>query len=215
MNPNLCLRCMAGTVRGGVCDRCGKPPQKNNPDALPPGTILHGRYFLGSPLGIGGFGITYAALDLQQNARVAVKELFPGASVHRQPDTGYVLPKPGQADNFRLFQAAFQKEAKTLMALQGQLGVVRLYHAFGEHNTVYYVMELLEGEDLRGRLKRTGPMSWEEFAPKLRILLDGLERLHSAGLIHRDISPDNIFLTEEGGCCLIGLTRRWTTLPST
>ena len=61
MDPNLCLRCMAGTVQGGICDHCGKPrPEKPNPVALPPQTILHGRYFLGYPLGVGGFGITYA-----------------------------------------------------------------------------------------------------------------------------------------------------------
>lgn len=204
MDPNLCLRCMAGTVQGGICDHCGKPrPEKPNPVALPPQTILHGRYFLGYPLGVGGFGITYAALDLQKNVRVAVKELFPGTSVYRQQGTGLVLPNLGQAENFGTFRLAFQKEAKTLMELQGQPGVVRIYHAFSENNTVYYVMEFLEGEDLRSRLQRTGPMSWEVFAPKLRILLDGLERLHNAGMIHRDISPDNIFLTDQGGCCLI------------
>lgn len=69
MDPNLCLRCMAGTVQGGICNHCGKPrPEKPNPVALPPQTILHGRYFLGYPLGVGGFGITYAALDLQKTS---------------------------------------------------------------------------------------------------------------------------------------------------
>ena len=204
MKLNLCLRCMAGTIRGGVCDHCGKSvPEKQDPVALPPQTILHGRYLLGYPLGIGGFGITYAALDLQKNARVAVKELFPGASVYRQKNTGAVLPNLGQADNFAAFQQAFQKEAKTLMVLQGQPGVVSIYHAFSENNTVYYVMEFLEGEDLRSYLVRSGPMRWEDFAPKLQLLLDGLERLHSEGMIHRDISPDNIFLTTQGSCCLI------------
>jgi len=204
IDPRLCLRCLAGRYREGVCDHCGKPrPEKENSAALPPGTILHGRYLLGYPLGVGGFGITYAALDLRKNARVAVKELFPGNSVYRQKENGYVLSLMGQEENFRLFQTGFQKEARILMQLQGTPGVVQLYQAFAENNTCYYVMEFLEGEDLRGFLKRNGPMDWETFAPKLRTLLDGLEQLHRAGMIHRDISPDNIFLTLDGGCCLI------------
>lgn len=195
---------MAGRYRNGLCDHCGKPrPEKENPSTLPPQTILHGRFFLGYPLGVGGFGITYAALDLQSNTRVAVKELFPGASVYRQRETGLVLPLQGQEGNFGAFQKGFRKEAQILMQLQGTQGVVQLYQAFAENNTFYYVMEYLEGEDLRGFLKRNGPMDWESFAPKLRVLLDGLERLHQAGMIHRDISPDNIFLTRDGGCCLI------------
>lgn len=204
MGPNVCLHCMAGKYVNGVCTHCGKTAGKGaNPAALPPESILHGRYYLGYPLGVGGFGITYAALDLSRNARVAVKELFPSASVYRQKGTGTVLPNMGQEENFSAFRVAFQKEAQVLMQLQGQPGVVKLYHAFGENNTVYYVMEFLDGEDLRSRLKRSGPMSWQEYAPKLRILLDGLERLHKTQLIHRDISPDNIFLTQDGGCCLI------------
>lgn len=204
MQLDLCLRCMVGTVRSGVCDHCGKtPPENRNPAALPPQTILHGRYFLGYPLGVGGFGITYAALDLEKRVRVAVKELFPGSKVHRQQSTGAVLPNLGQENQVHALKLAFEKEAKTLMALQGQPGVVQIYHAFSENNTVYYIMEFLEGEDLRSFLERSGPMAWEHFAPKLRILLDGLERLHRSGMIHRDISPDNIFLTTQGGCCLI------------
>lgn len=203
-NQQLCLRCLAGNYRNGVCDHCGKPrPEKENPSALPPQTILRGRFLLGYPLGIGGFGITYAALDLQNNARVAVKELFPGASVYRQQQSGLVLPLQGQEKNFAVFQTGFRKEAHILAQLQGNPGVVRIYQAFAENNTFYYVMEFLEGEDLRSRLKREGPMDWETLEPKLRILLDGLEGLHQAGMIHRDISPDNIFLTRDGGCCLI------------
>lgn len=204
MNPNICLHCMVGEYVNGVCTHCGKRCEENaNPSALPPGSILRGRYYLGYPMGIGGFGITYAALDLSRNARVAVKELFPSISVYRRQDTGMVLANAGQEESFAAFRAAFQREAHVLIQLQGQPGVVKLYHAFSENNTDYYVMELLDGEDLRSYLHRSGPMSWQLFAPKLRTLLDGLEQIHKMQLIHRDISPDNIFLTRNGGCCLI------------
>lgn len=204
MNLDVCLHCMAGKCVNGVCTHCGKTGKGNvNSDALPPQSILYGRYYLGYPLGIGGFGITYAALDLSENVRVAIKELFPGNTVYRQKNTGMVLPQMGQEENFASFRLAFQREAQVLMQLQGQPGVVKLFHAFGENNTAYYVMEFLEGEDLRSYLQKHGPMHWQEYAPKLQILLDGLERLHNMQMIHRDISPDNVFMTRDGGCCLI------------
>lgn len=166
--------------------------------ALPPGTVLRGRYRVDRPLGQGGFGITYSALDVKTCTRVAIKELFPSRNVTREENLQTVQIIPGQEDDFGFIRTRFEQEAQTLIRLQGQEGVVQLMHLFSENNTAYYVMELLEGEDLRNRLKSNGIMKWDELAPVLKTILNALEQIHAVGLIHRDISPDNIFLTATG-----------------
>jgi len=153
-------------------------------------------------LGRGGFGITYAAWDAKENQRVAVKELYPNMDVIRGSDQCSVLVKNGQEQYFSHVYRSFENEARTLMELQED-GVIRLYHLFNEYHTIYYVMEYLDGQDMRNVLKQNGPMSWSALAPILKTLLDALNRLHERGLIHRDISPDNIFITRTGKARLI------------
>lgn len=171
---------------------------QHNSAVLPAGTMLRSRYRVERLLGKGGFGITYSALDMTTQTRVAVKELFPSHSVHRGENRRTVLTHHGQEDNFAHMCKSFEQEAQTLIQLQSQEGIVRLMHLFSENGTVYYVMELLDGEDLNHRLKRCGTMSWEQLTPILKTLLKALQQIHSVGLIHRDISPDNIFLTSNG-----------------
>lgn len=162
------------------------------------GTMLRGRYRVEKTLGQGGFGITYCALDIKTSTRVAVKELFPARNVMRSEDHKTVQVQPNQDGTFHHLRESFEKEAKVLIELQNLEGVVRLMHVFSENNTVYYVMELLEGEPLIQRLKREGAMKWEQFAPILKTIMKALEQIHRVGLIHRDVSPDNIFLTKTG-----------------
>lgn len=199
------MSCMYGTITNGRCSHCGRPPVPpggRRVDALPLGLKLHGRYWIGDVLGRGGFGITYAAWDSKENQRVAVKELYPSMDVCRGADQCSVLIKGGQEEYFSKVYQCFEKEAHTLMELQ-QDGVVRLYHLFNDYNTVYYVMEYLDGQDLRNVLDQGGPMSWPALAPILKTVLESLTCLHQRGLIHRDISPDNIFITREGRARLI------------
>lgn len=170
---------------------------------LPAGTLLRGRYRIISTLGHGGFGITYKAYDAQTRCNVAVKELFPHNDVLRTSDHHTVSTLQGREDSFNHMLRSFENEAQTLIQLQRQEGIVRLFHLFNENATAYYVMELLTGEDLGCRLKRCGPMRWDHLAPIMKTLLIALEQIHRVGLIHRDISPDNIFLTENSGARLI------------
>ena len=180
----------------------GKRVTRNNSSVLPTGTMLKGRYQIDQAIGQGGFGITYSAYDCKANCKVAVKELFPLHNVERGEDRRTVSIRAGQESSFAHMRKSFEKEAQTLIQLQQQEGIVKLMHLFSENDTVYYVMELLNGEDLNHWLKRNGAMGWNYLVPILRTVLDALEEIHSVGLIHRDISPDNIFLTT-GGARLI------------
>ena len=167
-------------------------------NVLPEGTLLKGRYRIEALLGMGGFGITYRATDLKTNADVAVKELYPQHYVHRDPDNHTVRVNAGNEEEFRHMYGRFEDEAKILIDLQDQEGVVRLMHLFSENQTSYYVMELLIGEDLRKHLQKHYSMTWDQLAPVMKTVLRALEPIHARGLIHRDISPDNIYLTPTG-----------------
>lgn len=172
--------------------------EQSTGSSLHPGIMLRGRYRLENKLGQGGFGITYAALDTVSHQRVAIKELFPSRCVVRSMDQKTIQIQSGHESTFQHLQECFEKEAKVLMKLQNLEGIVRLMHVFSENNTVYYAMELLEGEVLISRLKREGVMRWDQLAPILKTIMKALEQIHAVGLIHRDISPDNIFLTNSG-----------------
>lgn len=193
-----CMSCMHGTIVNGICNSCHRKEKAPPPNALPVESILHGRYCMGNVLGQGGFGITYAAWDRKENRRVAVKELYPSGDVSREADRCTVQIRKGQETYFAKVYNCFEQEAKMLMRLQGLEGVVSLYHIFSDNNTIYYSMEYLDGMDMGAFLTQNGRMPWEKLAPVTRTLLKALDRLHKEGLIHRDISPDNIFLTKDG-----------------
>ena len=186
-----------------TCPFCGYAPisQSNQyPLALVPGRILAGRYILGRVLGQGGFGITYLAWDARDKVRVAIKEFFPDSLVMRQPDTTQVaLLTADRQENFRFGKEQFLAEAKTLAQFVDNPNIVSVYSYFEENGTAYFAMEYVEGESLKSYLKeKEGRLSWEETLQLLVPVMDALQAVHDKGIIHRDVKPDNIFITEDG-----------------
>ncbi len=198
---NACPYC--GTTNADTattCANCGASLVFTDP-ALPAGTLLdHGKYRLERVLGQGGFGITYAATELLTNDRVAIKELFPNQGATRsRAGTVAVIPNI-QADYQRLRDKAIN-EARTLNHLRHP-GIVQVKTVFDERNTIYIVMEYLEGETLEERLKR-GALPEAEARAYLVQLLGALETIHAQSLYHRDLKPSNIMLTKSHGPVLI------------
>ncbi len=170
--------------------------------ALPPGQTI-GRYEVLGVLGHGGFGITYRARDSQLGREVAIKEYLPPALAIRQ-DGATVLPRsPREADDFTWGRTRFVEEGRTLAGLQKSPAIVRVYDFLEINGTAYIVMELVHGETLEHRLRRTGPLTPAEIDRLLWPLLDGLTRVHATGFLHRDIKPANILLDAEGDPTLI------------
>ncbi len=202
----LCTNCMLAQTTGTVCPHCGMPfdaAEKRDMRALPNRYILHGRYLIGRVLGVGGFGITYLAYDCLNHCRVAVKELFPCKDIMRKQGTSEISVLKGQEQYFGHIRQRFMDEAKILYQFRNWPEVVDVYQLFEENNTAYYVMEYLEGSDLKHFLVKNGRLSWEKMAVYTRMIVRTLNTLHGKGLIHRDISPDNIFLTRDGRARLI------------
>lgn len=215
MPIGLCFNCMNGSIVNGQCSNCGKQQYKDinrNVNALPFGCFVHGRYYLGRVLGAGGFGITYMAWDSTANRRVALKELFPSSDVHRSSDGKTVNIVRGQENYFSHVKTRFLEEARLIASLSSYSEIINVYHLFPENNTAYYAMEYVDGENLKTYVKANGIMSWEQLKGIIADVSAQLEILHGKGLIHRDISPDNIFITDSGAARLIdfGSVRAYT-----
>ncbi len=167
--------------------------------ALPPGTVVHNRYRIDKVLGEGGFGVTYQVMDLKAGAPAALKEYMPADFAVRRIFSHTVQPNSGQEAPYRKFLVKFLQEAQTLYRFCGHPNIVEVRHLFRENGTAYYCMELLDGEDLGKLLQlRGGRMSWNEFLPIFLPVAKALEIIHSVGLIHCDVSPDNICMQRGG-----------------
>ena len=201
----VCGRCFSGYIENGICNRCHtRGEEKRSFNALPQGAKLYGgRYFIGDVLGIGGFGITYAAWDSQLFTRVAIKELFPDRGFSRLSDRVTVKPDQGQEEYFKHISYRFIEESSLLLGFADQPNIVSVYNAFSENHTVYYVMEFLEGKDLQHLVIETGKLNMQRLYPIVMPILDALEVLHKNNMIHRDIKPANIFITTNGSPKLI------------
>ena len=172
---------------------------------LPRGTLLqNGRYAVEAAIGEGGFGITYLAMDQNLQNHVAIKELFPGGLVCRGGNHLDVCPLGDeQQQEFERGRSFLKQEAAILARYQQLPCIVDVLAFFTENQTAYLVMEYLEGETLQEHLQTVGRISVSWLAEKLEPLMDDLEKLHAAGLVHGDISPDNIILTKDGRLVLI------------
>jgi Holliday junction DNA helicase RuvB subunit len=191
-----------------VCPQCNTALSLSR---LPVGTTLSGgRYTVGRVLGQGGFGITYQGSDTQLRRVVAIKELFPDGSSRRNAHV--IAPGSLGLHGFAAARAGFLSEARTLAQFDHP-GIVRVWDAFEENGTAYLVMEKLVGETLGTRLDRDERLPAAETERIALILAEALEVIHSAGLLHRDLKPDNIFISTDGRAVLIdfGSAREFVT----
>ena len=208
-NPDhICINCMREKADNGVCPFCGfdEAQYEPSPHHLPPRSILGGKCLIGRVLGEGGFGITYMGWDLNLDLKLAIKEYYPTGYVTRTgTSTNTVTPYRGEkTEFFTSGRSRFINEAKTLAKFYTLPGIVSVRDFFLENGTAYIVMEFVEGETFKQRLARIGgKMPAAEVFDLMRPLLRSLAQMHASGLIHRDISPDNIMITPEGNVKLI------------
>ena len=208
MKFDRCFGCME-EIHGYPCPVCGfDPAQAAAPNyVLPYGAILNGRYIVGKMLGQGGFGITYIGWDLAMERKVAIKEYYPSGQVSRNPGsrdlTWYTNEQSRQARQNGM--QMFLKEARKMSKVDNLTNVVRVRDIFQENETAYIVMDFVEGETLKARLDKTGPLTWKQAKDIFLPAIQAMEQVHQAGLVHRDISPDNLMLTPDGRVMILDL----------
>ena len=208
MKFDRCFGCME-EIHGYPCPVCGfDPAQAAAPNyVLPYGAILNGRYIVGKMLGQGGFGITYIGWDLAMERKVAIKEYYPSGQVSRNPGsrdlTWYTNEQSRQARQNGM--QMFLKEARKMSKVDNLTNVVRVRDIFQENETAYIVMDFVEGETLKARLDKTGPLTWTQAKEIFVPAIQAMEQVHQADLVHRDISPDNLMLTPDGRVMILDL----------
>ena len=178
------------------------------------GTRLIGRYTIEGVLGQGGFGITYLGMDELHKKKVAIKEFFPQGIVTRniEYEDTVTVTLVGEKENYDKGKERFLKEAQTMAMFSKDKGIVKALDFFEINNTAYIVMEYLEGVTLKQYLRENERIAAEDLVELLVPLIEALDEIHSQGLIHRDISPDNIMVLPDGRIKLMdfGAARDYT-----
>ncbi len=197
----LCMRCMKKSDDIGICPYCGKEKagSKTWSKALAPGTILNKKILIGNILGKGGYGITYIGYDTLLEYPVAVKEFFPDEMVDRADDEVSVLVLDEvNKEEYERETEAYLREARVLAEFSKFPGIVSIKDLFYENNTGYLIMEFLDSGNLRKYIDSHGGwLGVKESLELMEPVISILGKLHSAGLIHRDVSPDNIMIDDD------------------
>jgi|GEM_PF-1810409 len=198
-NPNASTRCpVCGFDISGY---------RHDPAALPPGTLVGGRYIIGKRADYDrcGYSINYAALDTQTGSRVSVVEFYPREFVARNQATGALtVSRQDLIGKLEVGKKSFIMEAMKLKKLhETNPRILRIYDSFPERNTAYMITEFLEGQTLEQYVSANKKMEYPEVASTFREILGSLSDIHSGGLIHKYIYPKNIFITNDGRVVLI------------
>lgn len=198
----LCLKCMLKKQNENEkCEHCGfdKNNYSSKQNAIAAPSILKGRYLIGIPLGIGGFGITYIAFDLEVGGVCAIKEYMPDTIAFRKGVEESVSVSESKMDSYHFGMNRFIEEARMLMKFSQSKNIINVFECFEENNTAYYVMEYFNGCDLRTFTDNfKNKMDFQFGLSCMRQVMSGLEELHNKDVIHRDISPDNIYISQNG-----------------
>lgn len=218
----LCYHCMSqiSNDKAATCPVCGKSldPEEQKPRFLKPGTVLGGKFIAGYHLGSGGFGNTYIGWDQVLQRKVAIKEFYPEQYCGRGQDgLTVVVADERLISRYQRGLQQFLVEARNVAALHDVQGVVEISNFFEENGTGYIIMEYLEGMDVKTILQKSGNKKDYEWSRRVILtVLYTLKEVHKRGVLHRDIAPDNIFVTKEGIVKLIdfGAAKNVTVMDS-
>jgi serine/threonine protein kinase len=210
----LCMGCMEDKAKAAKCPHCGfsEAATPDSPYYLPQRTVLQDKYLIGRALGQGGFAITYLAWDMNLGIKLAIKEYFPLDLVYRIPGNNMVIAHSrGQDAIFVHDMDKFLSEARILARFMDHPNIVSVTDFFQANRTAYLVMHYIEGITLRQHLTQSGEKLPFDTTMKIMMpVMDALCVVHEAGLLHRDISPENIIISQKGRILLIdfGAARR-------
>lgn len=198
----VCPNCLEPLGGAAVCGHCGFDAGSYVvlPHHLVPGTLIKQRYQVGRVLGEGGFGITYAGRDTVLNLKIAIKEFYMAGYVNRNheasPDVFATLGT--HRDTFHKNKEKFLSEARVLARFYEEPGIVGVRDFCEENGTAYIIMDFLDGVTLKDYLEKNGRLAPAEAIHLLLPVIRSLQHVHAGGVIHRDISPDNIMVLGDG-----------------
>ena len=206
MGYKQCMGCMGFyDTQYNVCPGCGYVDHSEERGTwLSPGTVLQKRYTVGKVLNKNAYEVNYIGYDMVLQIRIAIKEYLPSEFATRTVgNPELVVHGRDKQQQFYKGMEQFRKESERLRALKDVPGIVHTYDIFQENNTTYMITDYLEGETLAEYLDQVGRLSVDDAVGVMLPVLHTLREVHATGMLHRDISPENIFITIGGGIKLI------------
>jgi serine/threonine protein kinase len=197
----LCVSCMEDDSGSPTCPKCGAPFDlpHTNLLLLPPRTLLHQQYVIGRALGHGGFGVTYLSWDTGLQIRLAIKEYMPSGVASRSTPHTVHASSERMKDEYEWGLDRFLEEARVLKKFSTHPNIVAVDTIFRDNGTAYMVMEYLEGMTFEEFVaQRGGKVNFETSLRVMVPVIDTLATVHGEGILHRDISPDNIHIAKTG-----------------
>ncbi|MBO5373357.1 MAG: protein kinase [Lachnospiraceae bacterium] len=216
----LCMGCM-NQVEDHItsCPYCGFNEATYTQESyyLNPGTIMGGKYIIGKVLNYGGHTISYMGFDAEKNEKVVIKEYLPSDFSTRSEGEKEITIYSGDAmTQFENGLTNFLNEANRIQQLGNPEGIAKVYDCIAENDTGYVVSEYLKGQTLKEILDAGKKYSVEEAKQFIETILRGLSKVHPMDIIHCDIAPETIMVTDTGEIKLLdfGATRYVTTANS-
>ena len=203
----FCYKCMEKYDSGQhICPRCGYDENTpGNPMYITPGTILRERYLIGVLLEYNGEGASYAGYDMSTDCKVTIREYMPINLCTRVKGKATISVNYNNLAKYKAFMAEYTELNKSLARLRNDSNINPVLDMFAENNTTYTVFEHIEGVKMLDYLKENaGELSWEQVSRLFPPLFTTIGRLHNAGIIHRAISPETVYLTNTGALRLSG-----------
>ncbi len=203
----FCYKCMEKYESGlSVCPHCGYDNSKpHDPMYIAPGTVLHDRYLVGILLEYNGEGATYAGHDISTGCKVSIREYMPINLCTRVKNKATISVNYNDLAKYKAFMAEYTELNKSLARMRNDSNINPVLDMFAENNTTYTVFEHIDGVKMLDYLKdNAGELSWEQVSKLFPPLFTTIGRLHNAGIIHRAISPDTVYITAKGELRLSG-----------
>lgn len=196
---SLCMGCMNDKTYDGPCKLCGYSDNTPNiPTYMAPKTFLADRYIVGKVISYNGEGAVYIGYDTAAGAKVTIKEFMPDTLCSRKKGETEITVDPSAAALYKTYLSEFIDLNRTLMKLRGMSHVQTVLDVFCENNTAYVVFEYINGISLKTYLANSsGVITWEQAKELFSPFFTTLSLIHSAGIIHRGISPSTIFVTDK------------------
>lgn len=217
----LCYGCMEPLNPSGHCLYCGYTANTpSSPDYIKPGTMLHERYLIGVLLGYNGEGATYLAYDTVIGCKVLVREFMPRGLCARVKNAATISVQYNNLAPYKALMVEFTELNKSLARQRTLSNINPVLDLLAENNTTYAVFEYIEGIKLIDYLKdNAGELTWNQVKEMLPPLFTTLSLVHNAGVLHRGISPETIYVTEKGALllsafCISGVRTANTELKS-
>ena len=209
-NNTLCMNCMADKGPVSVCPYChfAENAIAENAAHLPYRTLLHSRYIIGKCLTRTPFSITYLGFDPKSERKVRIREFFPESMVVREKSNLRVLLRnPDFKEEYEFGIRKFTEETQALAAVKAQPGIAHIVDNFQENGTIYRVSIQPEGQLLSDLLEEDSLRPpREKLLTTFRPLMLVLEQLHSQGLLHYALTPQNIVIGDDNIATLVNFS---------